>query len=100
MRGSGSGPKTLERVVRYADGWMPNRGDVFDRIPELRRMAEEAGRGPIPVTYYPKATAEEIERCAKAGIDRCIWYVPADGRDAALRKLEELGAIVGPYLKD
>jgi len=96
----GSGPKILERVVRYADGWMPNRGDVFERIPELQKMAKDAGRDPIPVTYYPKATAEEIERCAKAGIDRCIWYVPADGRDAALRKLEELGAIVGPYLKD
>jgi probable F420-dependent oxidoreductase len=96
----GSGPKILERVVRYADGWMPNRGDVLERIPELQRMAEEAGRQPIPVTYYPKPAAEEIERCAKGGIDRCIWYVPADGRDAALRKLEELGAMVRPYLKD
>ena len=96
----GSGPKILERVVRYGDGWMPNRGDVFERIPELQRMAKEAGRNPIPVTYYPKAGAEEIERCAKAGIDRCIWYVPPDGRDAALRKLEELGAMVRPYLKD
>src|SRR5213078_975855 len=28
----GSGPKILERVVRYADGWMPNRGDVIERI--------------------------------------------------------------------
>jgi len=96
----GSGAKILERVVRYGDGWMPNRGDVFERIPELERMAREAGRNPIPVTYYPKAVAEEIERCAKAGIDRCIWYVPPDGRDAALRRLEELGAMVRPYLKD
>jgi alkanesulfonate monooxygenase SsuD/methylene tetrahydromethanopterin reductase-like flavin-dependent oxidoreductase (luciferase family) len=96
----GSGPKILERVVRYADGWMPNRGDVLERIPELQRMAKDAGRDPIPVTYYPKASAEEIERCAKAGIDRLIWYVPPDGRDPALRKLDELGALVGPYLKD
>ncbi|HET7420872.1 MAG TPA: LLM class F420-dependent oxidoreductase [Candidatus Dormibacteraeota bacterium] len=93
----GSGPKALERVVRYADGWMPNRGDVFTRIDELQRMAMEAGRGRIPVTYYPKATPEEIERCAEAGIERCIWYVPADGRDAALRRLEELGKLVRSY---
>jgi probable F420-dependent oxidoreductase len=96
----GSGPKILERVVRYADGWMPNRGDVLERIPELQRMAKDAGRDPIPVTYYPKATAEEIERCAKAGIDRLIWYVPPDGRDGALRKLDELGGMVRPYLKE
>ena len=96
----GSGPKILERVVRYADGWMPNRGDVFERIPELQRMAEEAGRGHIPVTYYPKATAEEIERCEKAGIERLLWYVPPDGRDAALKKLDELGGLIRPYLEN
>jgi probable F420-dependent oxidoreductase len=96
----GSGPKILERVVRYADGWMPNRGDVIERIPELQRMAEGAGRGRIPVSYYPKPGAEEIERVAKAGVDRCIYYVPADGRDAALQKLEELTSMVRPYLKD
>ena len=96
----GSGPKVLERVVRYADGWMPNRGDVVERIPELQRMANAAGRQPIPVTYYPKASAEEIERCARAGIERLIWYVPADGRDAALKKLGELGTLIRPYVKD
>jgi probable F420-dependent oxidoreductase len=96
----GSGPKILERVVRYADGWMPNRGEVLERIPDLDRMAEEAGRGRIPVTYYPRANAEEVERCAKAGVERLIWYVPADGRDAALSRLEVLAKLVGPYLKD
>jgi probable F420-dependent oxidoreductase len=96
----GGGPKILERVVRYADGWMPNRGDVYERIPELQRMAEEAGRGPIPVTYYPRATAADIERGEKAGIERLIWYVPPDGRDAALKKLDELGKLIRPYVKD
>jgi probable F420-dependent oxidoreductase len=96
----GSGPKILERVVRYADGWMPNRGDVVERIPELQRMAKDAGRGAIPVTYYPKASAEEIERLARAGVDRCIWYVSPDGRDVALEKLEALGKMIAPFLKD
>ena len=93
----GSGPKVLERVVRYADGWMPNRGDVIERIPELQRLAAAAGRAPIPVTYYPKEGREEIERLAAAGVDRLIYYVPPDGRDAALRKLEQLGEMVRPY---
>jgi probable F420-dependent oxidoreductase len=96
----GSGPRIIERVVRYADGWMPNRGEVIERIPELQRAARAAGRTPIPVTYYPKASAEEIERLARVGVDRLIWYVPPDGRDAALKKLEQLGDMIRPYLKD
>jgi probable F420-dependent oxidoreductase len=94
----GSGPKILERVVRYADGWMPNRGHAIERIPELQELARAAGRAPIPVSYYPKADAKEIERLAAAGVERCIWYVPPDGRDQALSKLEELGKLIRPYL--
>lgn len=94
----GSGPKILERVVRYADGWMPNRGDVIERIPELQELARAAGRGHIPVSYFPKAEASEIERLAEAGVERCIYYVPPDGRDQALAKLEELGRMIRPYL--
>jgi probable F420-dependent oxidoreductase len=96
----GSGPKILERVVRYADAWMPNRGNVIERMPELQRLATEAGRAPIPVTYYPKASADEIERCMKAGIERLVWYVPPDGRDPALKRLDELGRMIQPYLND
>ena len=96
----GSGPKILERVVRYADGWMPNRGDSVERIPELQEMARAAGRGHIPVSFYPKPIASEIDRMAKAGVERCIYYVPADGRDQALAKLEELGRMIRPYLAD
>jgi probable F420-dependent oxidoreductase len=95
----GSGPKILERVVRYADGWMPNRGDVIQRIPELQELARAAGRGHIPVSYYPKPDASEIERLAAAGVERCIYYVPPDGRDQALAKLEELGRMIRPYVE-
>ena len=94
----GSGAKILERVVRYADGWMPNRGDVIERIPELEELARGAGRGHLPVSYYPKPEAAEIERLGKAGVERCIYYVPPDGRDAALARLEELAAMVRPYI--
>jgi len=96
----GSGPKILERVVRYGDGWMPNRGAGIERMPELRALAEAAGRGPIPVTAYPRASAADIERFVQAGFERCIYYVPADGRDPALKKLEELERLVRPYSSD
>jgi len=93
----GSGPNVLKRVVAYGDGWMPNRGEVIGRMPELKTMAEAAGRGNIPVTVYPKADASELEQFALAGVDRCIFYVPPDGRDQALGKLEELTRLVAPF---
>ena len=93
----GSGPNVLQRVVAYADGWMPNRGSDLPRIPELQELAKAAGRGRIPVTIYPKAEAPAIEKAAEAGVERCIWYVPPDGRDQALAKLEELGNLIRPF---
>src|ERR1700730_12272647 len=58
----GSGPKILNRVVAYADGWMPNRCDALGRREELRELARAAGRGDIPVTVYPKPAREELEQ--------------------------------------
>ena len=86
-----NGPNALQRVVRYADGWICSPRDFAARIPELQRLAAEAGRDPIPVTGYGQlATASEIERCAEAGIHRLVYYVPSSGRDDALRRLEQL----------
>jgi len=93
----GSGPSVVKRVVAYADGWMPNRGEVLGRMPELRELAKAAGRGEIPVTVYPAATKDDIEQMQNAGVDRCIWYVPADGRDQALARLDELEKLTRPY---
>ena len=93
----GNGPKTLERVVRYCDGWMPNRGTALERIAELREMAQAAGRGEIPVSFYPRASAADIEKAMAAGVERCIFYVSPDGRAPALMKLDELSKLTAPY---
>ena len=95
----GNGPNTLKRVIAYADEWMPNRGAALQRIPELREMEQAAGRGHIPVSFYPRDTAAHIERAGEIGVERCIFYVPADGRAPALTKLDELARLVEPYKK-
>jgi hypothetical protein len=43
--------------------------------------------------------AAEIERFRDAGIERVIYYMPADGRDAALRKLEERTELTRPFMQ-
>jgi probable F420-dependent oxidoreductase len=93
----GNMPNTIKRVIAYGDGWMPNRGRVLELIPELRRLEQESGRGHIPVTFYPRDTPQDIERAASVGVERCIFYVPADGRAPALTKLAELAKLIEPY---
>jgi len=93
----GSGPNILKRVVAYADGWMPNRGEVLGRIGELHELAKAAGRGDIPVTVYPKTTPEDIEQFQRAGVERCIFYISPDGRNEALASLDKLEKLTRPY---
>ena len=88
----GNGPRTLERVVRFADGWMPNAMDperFAERIDELQRLAADAGRARVPVTAFGcRADAAGVARYAEAGVDRCVFWVPATSRDDTLRVLD------------
>jgi alkanesulfonate monooxygenase SsuD/methylene tetrahydromethanopterin reductase-like flavin-dependent oxidoreductase (luciferase family) len=95
----GGGDHVLKRVISYGDGWMPNRGEILGRLPELQRMAAEAGRGRIEVTTYGSRAggAAEIERNREAGVDRMLWYAPTDGRDSALRRVEDIAELVRPF---
>jgi phthiodiolone/phenolphthiodiolone dimycocerosates ketoreductase len=50
----GSGPRTLDLVGRYADGWWPTGAwtpdDYADKLATVRRSAERAGRDPMAIT--------------------------------------------------
>ena len=108
----GSGPKVLDRVVAYADGWIPYRegtdqvtgdisGDVeaFEaeltwRIRVLQEKAAAAGRDRMPVTLFnscPHPAA--LERYQQMGIDRLVFWLPTDGKAATLRTLDGLAAL-------
>ena len=93
----GNAPKALERVIAFGDEWMPNRvTGLTERIEELRRLAEEAGRDPIPVTLNgAKPEPELIERGERAGVHRCSFYIePADAAGTE-RQLDELASTLG-----
>jgi hypothetical protein len=92
----------LDRVLAFGDEWMPNRvgGDpdeLIQRIEELRSRASEAGRD-IGVTLLGCSRDPAlIERFAKAGVHRGLFWLPAAGRADVEAALERIEAAVTAY---
>ena len=79
---AGNGPGTLARVVEYGDGWIPipGRGTVAlgEGTAQLRELAAEAGRDPVPVTVFgARPQAEVLDHYAAAGVDRVLFALPS-----------------------
>lgn len=94
----GSGPKTLDRVLEYGDGWMPTYGlgveEIARKIADLRRQASDAGREPIPVTIYAvPGDRDVVARLADAGVDQVLFDLPTLPADEAVRALDEFAAV-------
>jgi probable F420-dependent oxidoreductase len=96
----GHGPKALDRVVRYCDGWMPipvRAGGLADEIKDLRARAAAAGRDPASIAvvlYAVPADAEALRGFAAAGVQRAIFSVPPRERDKVLPLLDRYAAVV------
>src|SRR5947199_2379773 len=90
----GNAERVLDRVVAFGDEWMPNRvSGLTERIAQLQRMAEEAGRDPIPVTLSgARPERELIERGEQAGVHRCAFYIQPGDAGETERQLDELAA--------
>jgi probable F420-dependent oxidoreductase len=98
----GLGEKVYDRVVAYGDEWIPNRvqspEQLGERIEELQRRAEAAGRERIPVTVFgAKAEVRLLERLKAAGVTRSLFYVQAGEADEVERHLEELGKVAAEW---
>jgi probable F420-dependent oxidoreductase len=97
----GAAPSVLQRVIRYGDGWIPlagrGGGDMLDHVRELRRRASAADRDPnaleVTVCDAPQDHAT-LERYMDAGVDRVLFRLPSEGRDATVSLLDGLAPIV------
>jgi len=96
----GDGATTFDRVVELGDGWMPinrpNKNPV-GRIPELRHRLEEAGRDPksVPVSlYFAPPDRSKLDALAAAGVERAVFGLPSEPRDAALPRLDAYAAVM------
>jgi len=96
----GDGATTFDRVVEFGNGWMPiNRPnkDPIGRIPELRHRLEKAGRDPksVPVSlFFAPPERPALDALAGAGVERAIFGLPSEPRDAALTRLDAYAAVM------
>ena len=98
----GDGPHTLQRVVEYADGWMPIpvvlQRPLAERIAELNRLAAEAGRGRIPVSIYGAPSRPEvIQHYAELGVERCLFWLPPAPREEVLPFLDRYAELAKSF---
>ena len=91
----GVAPGGLRRAVAYGDGWIPigGRTAVDGRgLSDLRAEAcGETGRDPASLEisiYYAPPDVAVIADLAEHGIQRVVFSVPSEGRDAVLPLLD------------
>jgi probable F420-dependent oxidoreductase len=93
---------TFRHVVEYADGWMPIEGrwPIEDKIVELRKAAEAAGRDPESLTigvFALKPDPAHIEAQMKAGVSIGALGLPPAPRDKVLQILDRYAPLVEQF---
>ncbi len=87
-------------MLSFGDEWMPNRlrdEELVQRIDELNRRAEDAGRAPIPVTVAGiRPDAARIERLERAGAHRVFFWLPPE-REEVEGAIEACTAAIEEY---
>ena len=98
----GNGPKVVDRVLAFGDGWIPMAFDLESLaapIADLRTRASEQGRGDLPVTVCALApTPENLARAEELGVARVLFAIDAASADDTARQLDDLTQVAAPYL--
>jgi probable F420-dependent oxidoreductase len=98
----GSGPHVADRVLAFADEWLPNMGRsvgrLADRVRDLRlRGRAEQGRDIAVTVQVAPTEPADLERLEEAGVHRCVWYLPARERDRVEQALDGYVRVVEAY---
>ena len=99
------GPLALRNVVAFADGWMPHYASrPHARIPELQRLAAEAGRGRMQITIVRVPPRPEvIEELIELGVDRATFRMSVGpdeetlSRAGVLQRVDQIGKLISRY---
>ena len=93
----GMAPNVLRRIVRYADGWLPNRispEDLQEKRAELDRRAEAAGRDPASLTISVHGQPDDrelVQTYLDSGAHRVIIRTqPTKSESELMSQLEDI----------
>jgi probable F420-dependent oxidoreductase len=96
--GGGAGPTLFAHIAEYAQGWIPIGGKgLTAAIPELRAVAEAAGRDPDELEIVPFGSIPDpgkLEHFERIGVTECVFQLPSRPRDDVLRVLDQQAALV------
>jgi probable F420-dependent oxidoreductase len=95
----GAFPGGAKRAIRYGDGWIPvgDAEGALRHMPDVRKMAEEAGRDPASIevsVYYTAPDPELLKRLRDGGIARAVFGVPSEPREKVLPILDHYRSVV------
>jgi probable F420-dependent oxidoreductase len=98
----GDVPAAMERVVEYADEWMPHpertEQPLAQRIAAFWQSCEAAGRGHLPVTVYgARAEAKLVEQYQAAGVTRCVFRLPPAGSEEVLAAIQQAASVARQF---
>ena len=99
---AGNGSRALDRVISVADEWAPtDEGPerMLERLAELRKRCDDAGRKLIPTTLFAPATDLAIlERYEDFGVHRLVYKLPSlSDRGEMEQALDDLAAVMATY---
>ena len=94
----GDTDRTLQRIVQFADGWLPIARDpvkVLDDLAKLRRYAEAAGRSMSSISVSVFAPPPKtVEQFFDTEADRVVLQIPPANADDTLRRLDRYAAFI------
>ena len=98
----GHGPKTLDRIVEMADGWMPVKGrgatPTMEQIEEgvkfLALKSDELGRTFKTIVLDVRVDFDTIAQYRDMGVDRFLFGGPPLPRDQVLQNLDAWAEVV------
>ena len=100
--GGVGGPVTFRHIIEYCDGWFPfgYRGPINEKVAELRKQSEEAGRDPDTIrmkSFGPRPEPELLAEHAALGAEEAVLLLPAKGADVVLPTLDRYAEFIGAY---
>jgi probable F420-dependent oxidoreductase len=99
VMGAAPGPRTLQDIVEFCDGWIPlsGRHDIAGQVAKVREAVADGGRDPskFEITAHG-AKLDHLETLEAAGVDRAVFTLPSLGPEAVLPRLGHLSELAGP----